>query len=275
MRLKHCAVIAALEVGCALLALLFSREAVAQNNATADPRIAQPERPTVATHAHTVAPGYAEVETGVQGLHPEAGETEYDTPSLLKLGVTGRLQLDVYEGTTTLRQSNATSFGIGDLSIGCKWRLLDDARLLGDFAVQPTLKFPTGSVAKSSGTGTTDFGFLAISSHAFGPVSMDVNVGYTWRSGDGSVVPVRAMLWTVSGGLSVSGNLGWAVEIFGLPGTVGGSGQAPVIAFLNGPTFALRRWLVLDCGGILKLAGPQATVLYAGLTWNLGQVPWR
>ena len=35
--------------------------AVAQ---AADPHAAQPERPSVATHAHTVAPGWAEVELG-------------------------------------------------------------------------------------------------------------------------------------------------------------------------------------------------------------------
>ena len=39
-----------------------------------DPRQVQPERPTVATHAGTVAPGYLEIETGVESeIHARAG----------------------------------------------------------------------------------------------------------------------------------------------------------------------------------------------------------
>jgi hypothetical protein len=42
------------------------------------------------------------------------------------------------------------------------------------------------------GTGTTDPNLLFISSHKLGPVAMDLNVGYTRRSGDGSVAPTSA-----------------------------------------------------------------------------------
>ena len=36
----------------------------AQTDSAANPRAVQPERPTVATHAGTVAPGYMELEEG-------------------------------------------------------------------------------------------------------------------------------------------------------------------------------------------------------------------
>src|ERR1051325_4189243 len=52
-------------VACAIaLAALLASVASAQD--AADPRAVQPERPTVATHAGTVAPAFLEIETGIQ-----------------------------------------------------------------------------------------------------------------------------------------------------------------------------------------------------------------
>jgi hypothetical protein len=245
---------------------------LAQSAQAQDPRTALPERPSIATHAHTIAPGYVEIETGIQGLHAGAAATEYDTPSLVKFGLASHLQLDVYEGVTALRQTGQNAFGIGDISAGVKWRILDGAPIFGDFALQSTVKFPTGSAAKGTGTGTTDVNLLLISSNQLGPVSLDVNVGFTRRSGDESVVPNRATLWTVSFGLPVAGRAGWVAEMFGFPGTAGPTGVQPIVGLTMGPTFALRRDLVLDCGAILRIAGPQATTLYGGLTWNIGRL---
>ena len=240
-----------------------------------DPRTAMPERPTVATHAHTITAGYVEIETGIQRLHPQAGETEYDSPSLVKVGLASHLQFDMYEGiSAALRQTGQNAFGIGDVSVGLKWRAIDGAPLLGDFAVQSTVKFPTGSVSKGTGTGTTDLAVILISSSRLGPALLDVNVGFTARSGDGSVVPTRATLWTMSWGLPVRGRVGWVAEIFGFPGTRGPSGERPVVGLLTGPTCVIRRHLVIDGGFIVRLAGPQASTAYAGLTWNIGRL-WR
>jgi hypothetical protein len=115
---------------------------------------------------------------------------------------------------------------------------------------------------------------IAISSHEFHDVSLDVNVGFTARSGDGSVVPTRATFWTMSWGVPVRGPFGWAAEIFGFPGTTGASGQRPIVALLTGPTCTIRRYLVIDAGAIIGLAGPQSTTLYTGLTWNIARL-WR
>ncbi len=232
-----------------------------------------PERPTVATHAHTIAPGYIEVEAGVQGLHPKTGETEFDTPSLVKIGLSRHVQIDIYEGVSAaFYQSAKNSFGIGDVSGGVKWRPIEGAPLLGDFALQATIKFPTGSAATGSGTGTTDLSVILISSHDFGGVSMDANVGFTVRSGDGTTVPTRATLWTWSFGLPVHGPIGWAAEVFGYPGTTGPTGARPIVGFLTGPTFTIRRYLVADCGGIVGITGDQPALLYAGLVWNIGSL---
>ena len=106
--------------------------------------------------------------------------------------------------------------GIGDIGAALKWRMLEHAPVLGDFALQPSLKIPTGSEVHGTGTGTTDVGLLLISSHDWGGYALDLNCGYTRRSGDGSRAPKDATLWTVSGGGPVYRTLGWVAEFYRL-----------------------------------------------------------
>ena len=234
----------------------------------ADPRAVQPERPTVATHAGTVSPGYLEVETGVE-IDRIGGGNAAATPTLFKLGLGRRTQLGV--GVTTVR-APAGSLGLGDVSLGLKWRLTEDVPLLGDFAVEPALKLPTGSVPAGRGTGTTDASVLAISSHRLGPVALDINAGYTRRNGDGSVAPRTATLWTISFGGPLAGRAGWVAELFGYPGTSGPAGAAPTAAVLAGPTLLVRRWLAVDAGFIAPVRGGQARAVYAGGVVNAGRI---
>ncbi len=233
-----------------------------------DPHAVQPERPTVATHAGTVAPGWFEIETGLERDRFNPSATTTSSPTLLKFGLTSNAQLSVFG---PLVQDSAAT-GPGDVSVGVKWRLLDDAPFVGDFAVLPAVKFPTGSANNGTGTGTTDVSMLLISSHELGPVSMDINVGYTRRSGNGSNAPRNATLWTFSFGGPVGGSMGWTAECYGYPATTGPAGQASIVALLGGPTFLVKKWLALDAGVIIPLAGPQPHALYAGAVYNVGRM---
>ena len=237
----------------------------------ADPHAAQPERPTVATHAGTVAPGWVEIETGVEhdDLH---GARTFFTPTVLKFGLAPRVQLELASSFVHLSGNDPDYSGIGDASAALKWRIVEKAPVIGDFAVQPSLKLPSGSSQHGTGTGTTDVGLLLISSHDWGDYALDINFGYTRRSGDGTQAPRDATLWTVSSGGPVYESLGWVIEVFGLPGTTGPAGSRGTAALLTGPTYTVAKWLVLDAGVILPLAGPQPHSLYAGLTWNIGKL---
>ena len=230
-----------------------------------DPHAAQPERPTVATHAGTVAPGWFEIETGVE--RDRLGGTTLSTPTVFKIGLASRVQLSILG--TVVRPSSGSA-GVGDAALGVKWRLVEDAPILGDFAIFPAIKFPTGS--GETGTTTTDASVLLISSHQFGDVAMDLNVGYTHRSGNGSVTPTSATLWTASFGGPFTGPFGWVAECYGLPSTSGPAGSPSFVAILAGPTFTARPWLVFDAGFITPLSGPQLHALYAGATYNVGQM---
>jgi hypothetical protein len=260
---------------CAVAFVIVTRAALAQvsdsSTAPGDPHAAQPERPTVATHAGTVAPGWVELETGVQRDDFHGAHTFF-TPTVLKLGVAPRVQLELASAFVHLSGSNPDYSGIGDASAALKWRVLEHAPFLGDFAFQPSLKLPSGSALHGTGTGTTDVGLLLISSHDFGEYALDINAGYTRRSGDGTQAPRDATLWTVSGGGPVYGALGWVAEVFGFPGTTGPAGGAGTVSFLTGPTLEVEKWLVLDLGAIIPLGGPAPHSFYAGLTWNIGKL---
>jgi hypothetical protein len=243
-----------------------------RTSAPIDPRAALPERPTVATHAYTVAPGYLEIETGVQGARP-VGHTQIVAPVVLKLGVGRRSQLELQGGYLSDRGDGQSISGASDLGVALKQRLLDAAPLVHDFSLQGTVKFATG--ASDTGTGTTDLSLLLISSRPLGRAELDLNAGWTRRSGDGLTAPRDASLLTASLGSPLRGRIGGVAELFAYPGTSGPAGVPPAIGFLFGPTVQLRPWLVLDAGAILDVEGMGANAGYAGLTWNAGSITGR
>jgi Putative MetA-pathway of phenol degradation len=238
----------------------------------ADPRLVQPERPTVATHAHTVAPGYVEIEAGLEADRYAPGRRAVAAPVVTKVGLTSHLSTPAYFAANSIGQST----GVGDIAVGVKWRVLDDNALLGDFAILPAIKFPTGSTDRGTGTGSRDVGLTLISSHAFGPVAMDLNAAYTRLGATSSTSASDAALWTASFGFPVAGRLSWVAELFGAP-TIDGSGSPSTVAFLTGPTFLLQPSFNLDLGLITPLHGDMPNAVYAGLVWNVGKLPfgWR
>jgi Putative MetA-pathway of phenol degradation len=252
----------------AALVLLIAAPLRAQDK-DADPRAVQPERPTVATHAHTVAPGYVEIETGVQGDHDGKGQRAWSVPTVTKIGLTSHMQLNL--STPAFASGAGQSSGIGDVSVGVKWRLLDEHAVLGDFALLPAIKFPTGSMTKGTGSGTVDVGVTAIASYDIRGVAMDLNAAYTRIGAEGSSAPSSAALWTASFGFPVSGRLSWVAELFGQP-TIDGSGAPSTAAFLTGPTYLVSSAFNLDAGVIAPFHGDMPNAVYSGLVWNVGSI---
>ena len=229
------------------------------------PRAVQPERPSVATHAGTVAAGFAEIETGLERDAVSDGTRATQVPTLLKIGLSRHIQLAVSIPTTS---ASGVPFGAGDVSAGLKWRVAEDHPGWQDIAVLPSLKVSSGGVR---GTGTTDVSLLLINSRVIGPVGLDLNLGITRRSGDGTQAPRISTLWAAAAGIPIRGAFGWALECYGLPGTSGPAGSAPIVALLTGPTYALRPELALDAGLITPISGPQAHAFYVGLVANVGR----
>lgn len=236
-----------------------------------DPRAAQPERPSVATHAFAVAPGYVELETGFQRQQQGELADQIAVPILVKIGLARRLQLDIAPGFQRDADSGRAESGLTDLLLALKWRMTDGAPVLGAFAVQTTVSLPTGSAQSGRGTGSAAVNLLAISSHSVGSVDIDVNAGYTRRGGDSTIAPRNATLWACAAAFPLPGSVGWVAEVFGLPGTTGPAGEPPVVGFLTGPSFTLKPSLVLDAGAIFDVSRFGSTAIYGGLTWNMGR----
>lgn len=253
-----------------LTALVVVPMLAAQTDAH-DPNLVQPERPTVATHAGTVAPGWLELEEGAEWDRAGIGQRSFFAPTNLKIGLASKAQLNILFNLIhdpNVRNGNLTA---SDVAIGVKYRIVEDNPILGDFAILPAIKLATAT-AGEGGTGTTDFSVLLISSRQLGPVEMDLNAGTTRRTGNGSSAPTSASIWTASFGIPINGPLGAVLELFGYPGTSGLAGAKGTAAILVGPTFLLRKWLAIDAGIISPLTGPQAHAIYTGFVWNAGRV---
>lgn len=235
-----------------------------------DPHAVQPERPTVATHAYEVAPGWVEVEAGLEFDRYADRTSGGSAPVVVKVGLAPRLQFDLVGAV--VRPVQGRTLGVGDLAVALKWRLADQAPVLGDFAVIPSLKLPTAPTSSGLGSGTTDLGLVLVSSHQFGGVEMDLNVGYTRRFGSDAFAPRTSTLWTASFGGPVVVGLGWTAELYGYPATSGPAGAASIVALLGGPTLLVKPWLALDAGVIVPLAGPQPRALYLGGVCNAGRL---
>ena len=254
-------------VTAALLPLLVA--SALQGQSGADPHAVQPERPTVATHAYEVAPGWAEVEAGLEFDRYPDDSRGASAPVLLKLGVVHDLQFDL-QGSVVAPAAGRTGFG--DLTLGAKWKAISKSSFLGDFALQPSVTLPTGSASAGTGNGVTGYSILLISSRQIGSVEVDVNAGYTHRAGDGSTAPRDAALWTASFGGPLRGAAGWVLECFGYPATVGPAGAPATVGILGGPTLIARPWLAFDAGIIVRVRGVQPDAFYVGTVYNLGRM---
>src|SRR6266513_5145997 len=131
----------------------------ASDSTARNPNSVQPERPTVATHAGTVARGWLELEEGGEWDRASDGARSFFAPTNLKIGLASRAQLNLLFNLIHDRSIRSGSFAPSDLTIGVKYRLVDDYRVLGDFAILPAVKLPTSSPS-AAGTGTTDFSLL-------------------------------------------------------------------------------------------------------------------
>jgi hypothetical protein len=255
-----------MRAGAAFAALSLAAAAALGAQEADDPHSAQPERPTVATHAYTVWPGYSEVEFGLQ-FDRLTGNELFSTPTTYKVGIAKRMQIEATFAWGNGSGDSGTVRGFTDVVVAFKWRLADSLPILGAFAIQPAVRLPTGSAAFTADAAV--WSVLLISSQKLGPVELDVNFG-TFAPVYTGDFPHLATLWTVSTSGPIRGKFGWTGEIYGFPGTSGPGSSAPLVGFLAAPTFQMHDWFVLDAGVIIPLSGPLPHSIFAGLTWNAG-----
>jgi hypothetical protein len=239
------------------VALLMAQPTLAQ-----DPRAANPERPTVATHAYAVAPGYVELEQGLsaRGRSSLREQTSWDVN--LKIGLTPHLQLGLF-GPTYLRTDAGT--GIGDLGAALKFRGAVSPTVAA--AVVSALSVPTGSVAKGLGAGRA-LGSLVgvVSAELGGGLHFDANAGPTG-------IGAGRVQWFGSLGLSRGfGRLSVATELFGFANGAAGPAQSGALGSL---LVTLADWAVADMGGVIGVSDMTPDQVFIGLTTNFGAIVRR
>ena len=228
--------------------------------AAQSPRVANPERPTVATHAYAVAPGYIEIEQGisVRGASNLGEATSWDVN--IKIGIASHIQLGIF-GPGYAR--SGAGHGIGDLGVALKLRTDVSERVA--LAAVPAMTFPTGNAQLGLGAGRV-LGQLPLVFSVNGPagVHADLNAG---PLGIGAGRP--QWLTTASFGRSLGGPLGVTAELFRISAGGAGPRQAGLLGAL---TVSPVPWIVIDLGGTRGLGSGSPDVVFLGLTTNLGRL---
>ncbi len=222
-----------------------------------------PYRPSVSTPAALSAPGWLEVEAGLD--HSHDGSARRDSiPTTLKLAFTPdwgvRISADswVHQRDETTRSS-----GIGDTGIVLKRRFaIDDAQAFG-LEAQATV--PTARRGLGSGSGKADYGVNAIYSADFASNwHTDINLLGTRL---GRIEPTASrMQWLWAASLSHAFDDRWSMG-----GEFSGTrqrGAADSSQFLVAVSYNLSKRLTLDAGAARGLrSGPPSWSAFTGFTW--------
>src|SRR5437870_10116416 len=111
-------------------ASLRAQAPTANDSIVRNPHAVQPERPTVATHAGTVARGWVELEEGGEwDKNPDRTRTFF-APTNLKIGLAPRAQLNLLLNLIHDRAIRSGSFAASDITIGVKYRVAENDRIL-------------------------------------------------------------------------------------------------------------------------------------------------
>ncbi len=223
------------------------------------PRAANPERPTVATHAYAVAPGYVEVEQGIsaRGSTSLAAATSWDVN--VKIGIAPHIQLGIF-GPGYVR--TGAGHGIGDW--GAALKLRTDLSEEVAVAAVPAMTLPTGNERRGLGAGRA-LGQLPFVLSVDGPagVHADLNAG---PLGIGAGRPQ----WLTTASFSHSlGAIGVSAELFRISAGAAGPRQA---GLLGAVTVTPVQWMVIDAGGTVGLGSGSPDAIFLGLTTNLGRL---
>jgi hypothetical protein len=226
--------------------------------AQGSPRAANPERPTVATHAYTVAPGFAELEQGARAFGSDALAEGTAWEFNLKVGVARGLQLGFF-GPGYLR--TAAGAGLGDVGLAVKAGGAVSSRTA--LAVVPGVTVPTGDAGQGRGAGRA-LGSLV------GVASADLPAGFHLDVNAGPVgIGAGRPQWFSSVGMARGGRVGVATELFDF--TTGGAGP-PQRGFLAAVLVTAAEWVVVDMGGVVGLTAETADQVFVGVTTNLGRI---
>jgi hypothetical protein len=253
----------------ALVALAMALIGCAAATARADdtPTVT-PYRPSVSTPAALSAPGWLEVEAGVQSSRAEDPRRRDSLPYSLKLAFTPDWGIRI-AGDAWLRQLGADGTrvrGGGDTSFVLKRRFaVDDASAFG---VELGVKFPTAR--RELGSGHSDVGLNGIYSTDFaGRWHADINASATHL---GAFDP-QAGSWQKAWAAAVSRSLGERWSVVGELSGTQRDGAGHTSQALVATTYSISPAIALDIGvskGLSAASGGWS--VFTGATFLAGRL---
>jgi hypothetical protein len=121
-------------------------------------------------------------------LEHESGEQVLQTPLFdINYGYRRNVQLKVEFALLNVHvDGGQTERGLGDTSVGVKWRFLEEGRLLPQMAVYPQVTLPTGDDQRGLGEGNPSYRLPLVLQKGLGPWTVFGTVGAVLQSRPGS-----------------------------------------------------------------------------------------
>jgi hypothetical protein len=229
---------------------------------------ATPYRPSVSTPAALSAPGWLEIEAGLQHDHDGAVARRDSTPLTLKLAFTPDWGVRIgSDGWVRARDDTTRTSGGGDTTIVAKRRFaVDDDNAFG---LEGGVTVPTARRGLGSGSGKADWTVTAIYSGDRGAWHGDFNLAATRVGAPESDTARTQLLWAAS--LSRALGERWSVGAE-LSGTHR-SGVDDARQLLVSASYSVSRALVVDAGAARSLRnGAPVWSAFTGFTWLAARV---
>ncbi len=156
--------------------------------------------------------------------------------------------------------------GIGDLTLGAKWRFWESCPLGARHALAAAVKFPTADDRKGLGSGETDSDMTWIASRSIGEkAGVHLNLGYSWIGGADDDI----LHYGIAADYQLLETVQWVGEVFAERELSGGADT--VAQYNTGLRWSPVENLTVDLAGGSRIAGdaPDFTAT-AGLTWAFG-----
>ncbi len=224
---------------------------------------ATPYRPGVATPAALSAPGWLEIEAGVQHDRDGGGARTDSVPATLKLAFTPDwgVRLDA-DGLVRRRDAGSRASGFGDAAVVVKRRFaVGDDQALG---IEAGVTVPSGRRALGSSSGKPDWGVNAIYSGDVGAWHADLNVAATRAGAVDADVGRTQALFVAAVSRSLDDRWSAGVEL----SATRQRRAEHTSQLLVGTSYAVSPRLVLDAGAARSLrSGPPSWSVFSGFTW--------
>jgi len=233
------------------------------------------DRPSVSTSTVTVPPAALQIESGVRYTRSRVshGQTEHEilTDSLLRTGITSRLEARLDIDPLVWLKNEDSHVGFGDITLAIKYRFFDapEGSWWPSLGVLPFVKLPT---ARSPiGSERVDIGCTALATFDLPwQLSLDVNVGL---AGNGQQEGAYFLLQeTVSASLSRQITERWAMygEVF--YGSPFERHTRDIVGFDTGVQYLILPRVVVDMAVQVARGSPGPDfAVRAGLSFRFGR----